>query len=64
VPSSANGSVVGSMPGRILENALRGVLGSVLTLDLTASRELFSAHKSSRLGVYNQMQSGVYFRAY
>jgi len=35
VPSSASGSVLGGMPGTVLENIL-GVLGSVLRADLGA----------------------------
>jgi hypothetical protein len=64
VPSSAIGSILESMPGSVLENVLGGVLGSVLGVYLRASSELTWERKSSRLGVYNQVQSGVYFRAY
>jgi len=53
VPSSAIARVLESMLGSVLENVLGGVLGSV-----TWER------KSSRLGVYNRVQSGVYFRWY
>jgi hypothetical protein len=51
------------MPGSVLENELGGVLGSVLAVYLAASGEL-RERKSSRLRVYNRVQSGVYFRAY
>jgi len=37
VPSSASGSVLGSMPRSVLENELGGVLGSVLVVYLGAS---------------------------
>jgi hypothetical protein len=64
VPSSGSGSVLGSMPGSVLENELGGVLGSVLAVYLGVSCELAWERKSSRLGVSNRVQSGVYFRAY
>ena len=54
------GSVLGTMPRRVFENVLGGVLQSVLRVYLGASGE----RKSSRLGVYSRVQSGVYFRAY
>ena len=60
MPSSEIGSVLESMPRRVLENVLGGVLGSVLGVFLGASWE----RKSGRLGVYSQVQSGVYFRVY
>jgi len=64
VPSCGSGSVLGSMPGSVVENELGGVLGSVLAVYLGASCELTWERKSSRLGVSNRVQSGVYFRAY
>ena len=60
VPSSVIGSILKSMPRSELGNVLGGVLGSVLGVHLGPSWEC----KSSRLGVYSRMQSGVYFRAY
>jgi len=43
-----------------LENQLGGVQGSLSGVYLGASGE----HMSSRLGVYNGVQSGMYFRVY
>ena len=40
MPSSATGSDLESMPGIVLENLHRGVLGSVLGVYLGASREI------------------------
>jgi len=51
-----------------LESLLRNVQSSRLgvrrCLQWRASGDLTWKHKSSRLGVYNRVQSGVYFRAY
>jgi hypothetical protein len=52
--------VLESIPGTELENLLGVVLCSVLRVYLEASSE----QKSNMLGVYNQVQSGVYFRVY
>jgi hypothetical protein len=56
VPSSAFRSVPESMLGSVLENVFGVYLG--VSPGLTWER------KSNRLGVYNRVQSGVYFRAY
>ena len=64
MPSSGSGSVLWSMPWSGLENELQGVLRSILAMYLGVCCELTWERKSSRLGVSNRVQSGVFFRAY
>jgi membrane-anchored protein YejM (alkaline phosphatase superfamily) len=48
----------------VLQNEPRGVLGSILGMFFGASWEFIWEYKSSRLGVYNRVQSWVHCRAY
>jgi hypothetical protein len=58
------GASLGACPGVYLRTNSEVYLGAYSLCTWECLESLGGERKSSRLGVYNRVQSGVYFRAY